>query len=314
MFEASKGVHEGYAIIALEGAGQKVCILPENGLNLYSWTVDGREIMMEPGDFSLFGTKYGIPLLFPMPNRVKDSVYRWEGRDYVLQKRGVKIARHGLVCDEPFTVTAMGAEDDKAYVTAEIEIVPGNALYEGYPFACLLCVTYTLTENGVRMDAHIENRGEQTMPFGFAAHPYFTKRGDASRCFIKAPLHRYYETDENLIPTGRILPAEGDMAVCGEYHSVESLNLDTVFRGMTADLSAHIRWEDLEIAITSSDCFRNAVIFTPKTKPGFCFEPQTCATNFVNLHAQGLCDESGLIALPAHRSFDCAIDYTILNR
>ena len=246
MFEASKGVHAGYEIIALEGAGQKVCILPENGLNLYSWTVDGREIMMEPGDFSLFGTKYGTPLLFPMPNRVKDSVYRWEGRDYVLQKRGVKIARHGLVCDEPFTVTAMGAEDDKAYVTAEIEIAPGNALYEGYPFACLLCVTYTRTENGVRMDAHIENRGEQTMPFGFAAHPYFTKRGDASRCFIKAPLHRYYETDENLIPTGRILPATGDMAVCGDYHSVESLNLDTVFRGMTADLSAHIRWEDLE--------------------------------------------------------------------
>ena len=45
---------------------------------------------MEIADINLFGTKYGTPVLFPMPNRVKDSVYRWNGKDYTLTKRGEK--------------------------------------------------------------------------------------------------------------------------------------------------------------------------------------------------------------------------------
>ena len=148
------------------------------------------------------------------------------------------------------------------------------------------------------------------MPFGFAVHPYFTKRGDANTCFIKAPVRRYYETDENLIPTGRILPAEEDKNVCDDFRSVESLYLDTVFRGMSEDACAQVKYEDLLLSIRSSDCFRNAVIFTPHNKPGFCIEPQTCATNYINLHAQGFVDESGLLVLPAGQTFGCYVEMT----
>ena len=310
MFTAEKAKAEGYEIVTLSGAGHEVRILPENGFNLFDWTFEGKPIMMEIADLSAFGTKYGIPILFPMPNRVKDSVYRWQGKDYLLQKRGVKIARHGLVCDEPFTVTQIRADEHAASCSAQIEILPGDALHEGYPFACRLTVTYTLTAQGVRMDAQIDNLGEENMPFGFAVHPYFTKRGDANTCFIKAPVRRYYETDENLIPTGRILPAEEDKNVCDDFRSVESLYLDTVFRGMSEDACAQVKYEDLLLSIRSSDCFRNAVIFTPHNKPGFCIEPQTCATNYINLHAQGLVDESGLLVLPAGQTFGCYVEMT----
>ena len=313
MFAASKAICEtcGHEIVTLAGAGHQARIIPANGFNLFDWTFEGQRILMEFDDINAFGTKYGIPVLFPMPNRVKDSVYRWQGKEYTLQKRGVKVARHGLVCDEPFTVTALEADEEKAVCAAQIEIVPGNLLYEGYPFACRLTVTYTLTAQGLRMDAHIDNLGTEQMPFGFAVHPYFTNRGDASRCFIKAPVRRYYETDENLIPTGRILTADAKMAVDEDFRSVESLALDTVFRGMNEDGCAQVRYDDLLLSIRSSDCFRNAVIFTPKTRPGFCFEPQTCATNYMNLHAQGLVDESGLLVLPAGKGFDCHVTYTI---
>ena len=312
MFTASKGICGvcGHEIVTLSGAGHVVRILPVNGFNLFDWTFEGKSIMMDPPDINMFGTKYGIPLLFPMPNRVKDSVYRWQGKDYLLQKRGVKIARHGLVCDEPFTVTALEADEEMAYCTAEITIEPGDALYEGYPFACRLSVTYTLNANGVRMDARIENRGEELMPFGFAVHPYFTKRGDANRCFIKVPVKRYYETDENLIPTGRLLPAGEGTTIWDDFHSVESLDLDTVFRGMREDEPAQVKYEDMLLSIRASDCFRNAVVFTPKNKTGFCIEPQTCATNYINLHAQGLADESGLLTLAAGQSFDCFVEYS----
>ena len=311
MFTAGKELDQGYEIVKLAGAGHEVRIMPVNGFNLYSWTLDGQQIMMEADDLSLKGTKYGIPVLFPFPNRVKDSCYSWQGKAYELTKRGVKIARHGVVCDEPFTVTALFADEKKAQCAAQIEILPDNELYEGYPFACRLTVTYTLTESGVRMDAEVENLSGVLMPFGFAVHPYFTKRGNANDCFLKVPAKRYYETDENLIPTGRILPAGEGTTIYDDFHSVESLNLDTVFRGLTEDAVSQVRWPDMLLTIAASDCFRNAVVFTPKNKPGFCIEPQTCATNAINLHAQGLVDESGLLALPAGQRFACWVDYAV---
>jgi len=313
MFTASKGICEtcGYEIVTLSGAGHEVRILPVNGFNLFSWTKDGQEIMMEIADMSVFGTKYGIPLLFPTPNRLKDAAYSWMGESHVLVKRGEKRNRHGLVCDEPFTVTEMGADEEKAYCSACIEIRPEDDWHAGYPFACRLTVTYTLACSGVHMDASVENLGDAAMPFGFALHPYFTKRGDGNACFIKVPAQRYYQTDENLIPTGVLLPAEGKMTIHDDFHSVESLDLDTVYRGLTQDHPSLVKYADMLLEIAASDCFRNAVVFTPKNRPGFCIEPQTCATNFLNLHAQGLIDESGLMLLPAGRTFDCWVDFSV---
>ena len=96
MFTATKGMYPGtdYEIITLAGAGHEAAIMPVNGFNLYRWSYMGREILMEIADVSAFGTKYGVPILFPMPNRVKDSAYSWQGKTYTLQKRGQKIARH----------------------------------------------------------------------------------------------------------------------------------------------------------------------------------------------------------------------------
>ena len=311
MFTATRERDQGYEVVKLAGAGHEVRILPANGFNLYAWTYEGGEILMKPADINAFGSKYGIPVLFPTPNRVKNGQYTWQGRTYTMKKRGEKVVRHGLVMDELFTVTELCADEKKARCSAQIVLTPDSGVFEGYPFPCTLRITYTLTSEGVRMDARITNDGADMMPFGFAVHPYFSKRGDANRCFIKVPVRRYYETDENLIPTGRILPAGEGTTVYDDFHSVESLYLDTVFRGMSEDSDAQVRYDDVTLHIRASDCFRNAVIFTPHNREGFCIEPQTCATNFINLHAQGFVDESGLLTLAAGQSFACWVDYTV---
>jgi len=95
---------------------------------------------------------------------------------------------------------------------------------------------------------------------------------------------------------------------------VESLYLDTVFRGMNADSEAQIMYDDVIVHIFGSDCFRNAVVFTPHNRNGFCIEPQTCATNFINMHGQGLIDESGLMVLPAGKIFGCQVHMTVTKR
>ena len=313
MFTATKSNLEpyGYEVITLAGAGHEVRILPVNGFNLYAWTVDGNEILMKPDDITAFGAKYGTPILFPTPNRTKDCIYRWNGVERTQQKRGVPVQRHGLVMDEEFKVKRIEWGDDCALCEGEIAICEGDGLYEGYPFPCTLTVVYTLDKNGVHFEAKISNDGSEMMPFGLAIHPYFSKRGDANKCFIKVPVKRYYEADENLIPSGRILPAEEDKNICDEFKSVESLYLDTVFRGLNADKESLVKYEDVIVHIAASDCFRNAVVFTPHTRPGFCIEPQTNATDFINMHARGQIDESGLLVIPAGKTVECRIDMTV---
>lgn len=316
MFTASKGTLEGYGyeLVTMAGAGHEVRILPQAGFNLYYWTFEGKEIFMEPVDITAFGTKYGNPILFPTPNRIKNGTYVWQGKEYVMTKRGERVLLHGLVKDEPFTVTRVEAGEDCAVCAAEIAIRPGDALYEGYPFACKLEVVYTLDAAGIHMDVAVTNEDDKELPFGFAVHPYFSKRGDANKVAIKVPVKRVYEADENLIPSGRIVPVDEAKTIWDDFHTVESLYLDNVFRGMTSDMESLVRYEDVIVHIHGSDCFRNAVVYTPHDRPGFCIEPQTNATNCINMHAQGLVDESGLMVLPAGKTFTCQVHMTVEKR
>ncbi len=316
MFTAEKGVYEGYGyeIVKLSGAGHEAAILPVNGFNLYHWTYDGKEIFMKPNDITVFGTKYGNPILFPTPNRVKDATYTWAWQTHTMKKRCEDVLIHGFVKDEPFTVIALSADENSARCTGRIEIRKDGDIFEGWPWNCALEITYILDRDGVHLQAKAENLDDTDMPFGFAVHPYFSKRGDANACFIKVPVSRYYEADENRFPSGRILPAGEGTTIGDDFHSVESLYLDTVFRGMTADAEAQIRYDDVIVHISGSDCLRNAVVFTPHNRNGFCIEPQTCATNFINMHQQGLVDESGLLLLPAGKAFACEVHMTVSRR
>ena len=315
MFTAEKGTMEGYGyeIVTMAGAGHEVRILPVNGFNLYAWTYEGKEILMQPADINVFGTKYGIPILFPTPDLVKDARYSWRGVTREMKKRGNPVLIHGLVKDEPFTVMELTAEEGCARCTAKIEIRKEGSVFEGWPWDCALWVTYTLDCAGIHMEIKVVSEDAEDMPFGLAVHPYFSKRGDANKCFIRVPVRRVYEVDENLFPSGRILEAKGNQVLWDEFCSVESLDLDNVFRGMSEDSEAQVMYDDVVMHIRSSDCFRNAVVFTPHTRNGFCIEPQTCATNFLNLHAEGFVDESGLLVLPAGKTFECEVHMTVMK-
>lgn len=318
MFTVSQGYEPTHhlPIWTLEGAGHVVKLLPEAGFNLFYWTYDGGEILMEPTDIREYGSKYGIPLLFPTPNRIRDARYTWKDREIHQVKRGAEVQRHGLVMTESWDVRCE-AKEDCAVAVGTISIYEGSPLFEGYPFPCRLTVAYTLRADGLHLSVRVENLGGEEMPFGFAIHPYFSKRGDASKAFLTAPVRRVYETDENLLPSGVITDVSGsDKDISDGLHSVESLYLDNVFRGMTQDLCAQVVYEGAHpqrITLRGGDAFRNLVVFTPHDRPGFCLEHQTCATDFINLYGKGLIDESSILILPARQTFESFVDLTVEN-
>ncbi|MCL2811584.1 MAG: aldose 1-epimerase [Clostridia bacterium] len=309
----SKLMPQGLDMWTLTGAGHEARILPELGFNLYYWTFQGKEMLMEhAGLTNLDDCDYGIPLLFPTPNRVRNAVYTWRGKRYKQQKRGREVHSHGLVRDEAFTVRCW-ADDDAAYAEGTIHINPTSPLYEAYPFPCRLVITYALSADGLRLYVQVDNTGQDDLPFGFAIHPYFSKRGDAGNVFITMPLTRIYENDRELLPSGNILDVSGtnlDISDC--LHSVGSLDLDNVYCGMTQDHCATVVYPgSARLTLRGGDAFRQLIVFTPKTRNGFCIEHQTCSTDALNLHARGLVTEAGLLVLPAGQSWCSWIGLTV---
>ena len=162
---------------------------------------------MKPADLTAFGSKYGMPILYPTPNRIKDATYTWQGKTHVMTKRGQKILRHGLVMDEPFTVRRLEAGEDSALCEAEIALREGDALTEGYPFPSKLTVRYTLTKRGVHMDLTVRNDGALPMPLGTGFHaawnvPLFPGQRPLD-CRLQIPVRRHWLHDpQTIIPTG----------------------------------------------------------------------------------------------------------------
>ena len=80
---------------------------------------------------------------------------------------------------------------------------------EGYPGNLTVRITYELTGNGLRITYDAET--DQATPVSLTNHSYFNLHGESDILSHELQLNAaaYTEIDEQLIPTGRILPVDG---------------------------------------------------------------------------------------------------------
>jgi aldose 1-epimerase len=274
---------------------KEIWVAPGHGMNLCKYKANGlRIIEFDPDEIR--ENFYGTPLLYPTPNRVYQGKFKYNGKEYPQIKNGKLITINGLLHNEPFNGVKISKAENSISVSAHIDFAEKNHLFEAFPFKHRLNVKYTLDKAGVRFDYEIENREqEQSIPFGIALHPYFSKIDGEDGTVIRAPYKYAYKTTESLIPTGELLAVNGETDL-SNYVAVGTLDLDTVFTGNKDNEPATIKYSKSGVKLTlrSSDDFSHIVIYTPTGKHFFCMENQTCATNAHNLHNQGMGDVSGL--------------------
>ena len=99
------------------------------------------------------------PLLFPVVGKVKNDEYRLGHSVYPMEK-------HGFAMGSRFSLFAQ----TESSVSLTLENSPRTM--EGYPFAFLLEVTFSLQENRLEMLHTVRNPSlEHTLPFSIGAHP-----------------------------------------------------------------------------------------------------------------------------------------------
>jgi aldose 1-epimerase len=277
-------------------------VVPSAGANVDSIRFNGVELLKRPkSPDDLPGFMYGVPVLYPMPNRVRDGVFTFENQKYSFTPNNDGNFLHGLVNNIPWEKVDETGDDAKldrvVSVLLRCRFDPGNPIFKLFPFRHTLLLRIKVEQRSIRWTYTVDNsKGDKPVPFGFALHPWFLYQGSRAETYVSIPATHLMES-EKLLPTGKLL----DLAEQPEYDARKPRSLagffrDDVYYGMIPSQPAVIDFREpkLKITLAASKEFTNLVLYTPKDQPWFCVENQTCSTDAHNLYARGLKKESHL--------------------
>ena len=302
--------HALYVLRDLE-AGQEARILPSVGNNCISYKIPKGDDLLEliyppPDPDTLKGraSGYGIPILFPWPNRIDSGKFSFDGVEYQLETPAPgEHASHGYVHERPWRVVETGTSEG-AWVTSVFTSADFPEIGAHFPFPFEARVTYRLKDGVLSLEFEGTNVGDSDMPVGLGIHPYFplplTEKGNRDTCTVRMPASTYWPLRDDPIPTGEILSVDGTVFDVRENTPLKGRYYDNVWSGVSLTHGwSRCEYTDptegITIAMEANDAFRELVLYAPDTRPIVCFEPYTCVTNAFNLQNQGI--DSGLIRL-----------------
>ena len=300
IFSAREIQEAGRTVVVLSRGGDQPLeakIVPSAGANLISLVYDGTELIKGPDNLAEFdGGSRGNPVLYPTPNRVAGGKFSFEGRSFDFGLNDGDRWLHALVRDIPWEYEINPDGSDGAAVKCWVDFAPGTELFEKFGFDHILSLTFSLDSEGLKAVYRIENRGDLTLPYGFALHPYFTFPGPRDSAMLCVPAQAHMEA-VNLMPTGKLEPLEGKPWDITKLTPVPELVLDDVYWGMRPDKPAWVEFRQagIKVVLAASEEFTHMVVYIQPQNDFFCVENQTCSTDAHNLYARGLVDESHLL-------------------
>ncbi len=308
--------------------GCEARIAPGAGFNAFSFAVNHEgarvPVLIEPSSDDVLrggGFSFGCPILFPFPNRTRDGRYVFGGHEHQLDvnyKDGNAI--HGLVADRPWQVVDTGAGGGQgSWVSGHFDSEQHPEVLRQYPFPCVLTATWALRDGALHLHAQARNTGDAALPMGFGIHPWFsaplTPRGRRADCVLTVPARGRWEleSEEQLIPTGDILPLE-DGFDFSRGAKLGQQFLDDVYTGLIYEGNEHVCTLDdntsgLRLEVRASYVFREYVVYAPLDRDVICLEPYTGTTDFVNLSARGV--DAGMVTLQPGEQWQGDISITL---
>ncbi|WP_437186591.1 aldose 1-epimerase [Planctomicrobium sp. SH668] len=290
-------------------SGASASIAPQLGFNCFEFkaVINRKKISVidSPVDVKTGNASpnsFGIPLLFPYPNRIRDGKFAWEEVEYELPiTTDPKNAIHGLCLDRPWRVI----EKTKQSVTGQFHLsVDAPDRLSCWPADFIIDVRYRVAENRLETQFRITNPDTKPLPWGLGTHAYFRlpfgEQSAPTDCLATALVSEEWELVDYL-PTGRRLPVENQAPIRnGARYGVE--RFDNVYTGWHSDggtVRTSIIDEKAGIELSQvcdAEHFREMVVYTPNDRHAICMEPYTCVTDAINLKSRD-CSE-GLKVLP----------------
>lgn len=285
--------HSDYRVEVDPGYGGRITAFwSESGGRQVDWLVptpaEGRDVMapLSSGSYPLT----------PFSNRIRDGRFSFAGKDYQIEatEKGKPHALHGHGCREVWQVD----ERTVGSVRLSYDKPAGE-----WPFPYRAEQAISLSDDGLKIDISVENRGQTDMPVGLGHHPYFP-RDENTR--LTSTFRKIWPAVSDSIPDGpEVIPEPYDFSA----GRVVPTGLDTGFSEWGRE--ALIEWPDQgrSLRIIADDALSHAIIYSPSGKDFFCFEPVSHAINAINLVSQDVAG-TGFVTIGPGGKFGGRIEFS----
>lgn len=237
-------------------------------------------------------------VLIPFPGRIAEGRYRFDGTAFQLERNDKEgpNAIHGFVRTLPWQIV----EADATHARFEIELDAETYGPKGYPFSLAVQVAYAVDADGLLCSFEVRNSGNRPAPVGVGFHPYFTVGTSfIDQAEVCIPAAAYLEFNEQLAPTGRVIPVAGSEWDCRVMRPVGGRRFNHCYlrveRTQDGLATASLRnpGNGRTIDVTMDQAFTAIVVYTGDAIPGharqaLAIEPMTCATDAFNHPEWGL--------------------------
>lgn len=162
-------------------------------------------------------------------------------------------------------IKEVNSEDDP-FVILEYFSPDGE---EGYPGNLRVRVKYKLTENNVVEVEYSAETDSETV-VNLTNHTYFNLNGHGSvnGHELRIPADEVLESDERTVPTGRLLPVDGEETDFRHSRRIGKVELDTVFKFNGSDEPVVLKGDQSGISLQLVTNQPAVVAYIPPTLPG----------------------------------------------
>ncbi|MBL9039375.1 MAG: galactose mutarotase [Archangium sp.] len=258
MFSVSDSSSSGIGTISLhdETAGSRATIAPSRGALTTSFFALGQEwLFLDQATFAdpSQNVRGGVPVLFPSPGKLENDRYA----------RG-SMKQHGFARTSAFREVGRGS-DSAAWV--ELELVDSDSTRAQYPWRFSVRLRFSLRGAQLSLDAQVENRGSEPMPFALGYHPYFAVPvADKARSRIPTRATRAWDNVKKAnVDVASVDLASGEV----DLHLLDHGSPDASLETPTGTL-------------TMRGPFSRWVIWTLPSRDFVCLEPWTAPGNALN--------------------------------
>jgi aldose 1-epimerase len=237
-------------------------------------------------------------ILVPWSNRVSTGGFSFGGKRYVLEPNlpGEPFPIHGNGFSEAWEVTGRSATS--AAITLD-SVGPG-------PYRYAATLTVAVAAGGLTMSLSVENRGNESLPFGLGFHPWLPR---TPTTLLRAAADAVWEEQEDHLPAGDhpvALPPEWD------FRTAKSLPRGFINNGFVGwEGRALVTWPEraLQLQIEALSPLTTYIVYSPSaTADFFCFEPVSHPVDAVNLPGGPVA--SGLVVLATGERMSATASFT----
>lgn len=257
------------AFVSLTAGPSHLQLWPETGGAIVDWRFADVPLLRPIPAEALAAhsaRRLGCFPLIPYSNRIAGAKLTFDGATHALRPdaNGEPHSIHGNGWYTPWRVAERSAS---RLVLALDHAAQGDTTLD-WPFSYAATQTFALSETGLDITLHLENRDSRPMPAGFGLHPYFRRSTAALMSFSAATV--WLNGADRLPSTQQPVPSAWSFATPRSPADVE---LDHCFAGWNG--RARIVWPEDRLGLTmeASPQFSHLVVYTPSGRDFFCVEP-----------------------------------------